>query len=61
LCLVGAALVVSNRLYWHQPILVWLGVGILLIGSLWNSLSPKMADSLQYFAKKIHQRSLRTA
>ena len=49
LCLAGAALVITNRLWLNEPALLWLGAGCLLVGSLWNSLSQKMTDSIRYW------------
>lgn len=49
LCLAGAALVITNRLWLNEPALLGLGAAFLLTGSLWNSLSPKMTDSIRYF------------
>lgn len=49
LCLAGAVLVITNRLWLDQPVLLWLGAGGLLVGSLWNSLSPKMSASVRFW------------
>ncbi len=51
LCLVGATLVISNRLWLNEPALLGLGAACLLTGSLWNSLSQKMTDSIRYFGR----------
>ncbi len=49
LSLAGALLIVLNRLYWNMPVLMYWGAGLLLIASLWNSLSKRMANSIKYY------------
>lgn len=49
LSLTGAALIVLNRLYWNVPIMVYCGAALLIIASLWNSLSGRMVNSIRLY------------
>lgn len=49
LSLAGATLIVLNRLYWNMPVVVYCGASLLVIASLWNSLSGRMANSIRLY------------
>lgn len=52
LSLAGAALIVLNRLYFNMPVFVYCGAALLIVASLWNSLSARMVNSIRlYFAR----------
>lgn len=49
LSLAGASLIVLNRLYWNIPVMVWCGAALLMLASLWNSLSGRMVNSIRLY------------
>jgi hypothetical protein len=49
--LTGALLITLNRLYVESISLLIIGACLLVIASLWNSLSPRMLRSLRYYVK----------
>jgi mercuric ion transport protein len=49
LSLAGATLIVLNRLYWNVPVVVYCGAALLIVASLWNSLSGRMVNSIRLY------------
>lgn len=49
LSLAGATLIVLNRLYWNMPVVVYCGAALLVVASLWNSLSSRMVNSIRLY------------
>jgi hypothetical protein len=49
LSLAGAFMVIANRYWFETQVIMYIGVGFLVIGSLWNSLTRRMANSVKHY------------
>lgn len=54
LALAGAIVISVNRLFWEQKEWLVVGVALLIVASLWNSLPRRMVYSLRQYVQRFH-------